>query len=234
MRASTREFVKICSEVIDFKEPIYEFGALQVSKDSSFSDLRPFFTGKRYIGSDIREGPGVDLVLDLHNLNLASDSVGTALLIDTLEHVEYPHRAMDEIYRVLMPSGIVILTSVMNFPIHNHPYDYWRFTPEAIKSLLSSFETILIGYVGESRFPHLVWGIGIKGDIDDGVLRKLKARLETWSLKYYSTAKFSLKRIFYLISPMFLIERYRIYKDKKNRKEISNLKIFKNNRLYNV
>ena len=36
-------------------------------------------------------------------------------------HVEYPRRAMAEIHRILKDDGIVIISSVMNFPIHAYP-----------------------------------------------------------------------------------------------------------------
>ena len=43
----------------------------------------------------MREGPSVDVILDLHNIDLPSSSVGTVLLLETLEHVEYPYKALD-------------------------------------------------------------------------------------------------------------------------------------------
>jgi ubiquinone/menaquinone biosynthesis C-methylase UbiE len=83
----------------------------------------------------MRDGPGVDKLLNLHDIDLPSESVGTILCFDTLEHVEYPHRALEQIYRILKPDGIAVVSSVMDFPIHDYPYDYWRFTPEAFKSI---------------------------------------------------------------------------------------------------
>ena len=84
----------------------------------------------------MREGPGVDRVLNIHEIDLASESVGTVLMLDTVEHVEFVRKAMEEVHRILKPSGILVVTSVMNFPIHSHPYDYWRFTPEGLKKLI--------------------------------------------------------------------------------------------------
>jgi SAM-dependent methyltransferase len=111
----------------------------------------------------MREGPGVDKVLDLHKIGLPAECLGTVLCLDTLEHVEYPHRALEEIHRVLEPSGIAIISSVMDFPIHDHPYDYWRFTPEGFRSLLKPFADSFVGFVGRESFPHTVVGVGFKG-----------------------------------------------------------------------
>ncbi len=162
MRRTIKDFVSIAAEHILIEEPILEFGSLQVPGQEHFADLRPLFHGKRYIGADLREGLGVDKILDLHNIDLPSEHVGTVLCLDTLEHVEYPHRALEEIHRILKPDGIVIISSVMYFPIHDYPYDYWRFTPEAFKSLLKPFAGFFVGSVGREDFPHIVVGIGFK------------------------------------------------------------------------
>jgi len=106
------------------QEPIYEIGSYRVEGQETFADLRSFFPGKIYVGCDLRDGLGVDRVEDVHNLKIRSDSIGTVLIFDTLEHVENVHRAMEEIHRVLKPGGMVIMSSVMKFPIHDYPSDY--------------------------------------------------------------------------------------------------------------
>lgn len=162
MRELIKQFVKICAETLPISEPIYEFGSLQVPGQEGFADLRPLFPGKKYVGCDMREGPGVDKILNLHSIDIPSNSVGTVLILDTLEHVEFPHKALEEAYRILQPNGIVITSSVMNFPIHDYPYDYWRFTPQAFKSLLKPFSRVFVGFAGEEKFPHTVVGVGFK------------------------------------------------------------------------
>ncbi len=154
----------IAIENLQINEPIYEFGSFQVQGQINFADLRPLFPGKKYVGCDIRKGPGVDRVLDLHKLDLPDNSVGTVLTMDTMEHVEYPRKALSEILRVLKPGGIVIMSSVMCFEIHEYPYDYWRFTPKAFESLFKEFQDNYVTYAGKRSFPHTIVGIGRKND----------------------------------------------------------------------
>ncbi len=162
MRSSIRDFVEICADQLSPAGPIVEFGALQVT-ESPEEDLRPLFEGLEYIGSDLREGPGVDRVLDLHDIDLADDSVGWVVCVDTLEHVEYPREALREMHRVLRPGGVLVLTSVFDFPIHNYPHDFWRFTPEGFRSLFKPFQTRFVGSFGKSEeSPQSVVGVGIK------------------------------------------------------------------------
>ncbi len=165
MRVLIKDFIELAANTLNLKGPIYEFGSYQVEEQGDFGNLRPYFPKKEFVGCDMREGPGVDKILNLHKIDLPSNSVGTVLIMDTLEHVEYPHKALDEIYRILKPDGIVIMSSVMNFPIHDYPYDYWRFTPEAFRSLLKKFQISYADYAGDKDFPHTVIGIGSKGDI---------------------------------------------------------------------
>jgi SAM-dependent methyltransferase len=178
MRQTIKDFVLIAAGSLPIAEPIYEFGSLQVPGQEDFADLRPLFPGREYVGADMRMGPGVDKLLDLHDINLPAASVGTVLCLDTLEHVEYPHRAMEQIHRILKPNGIAVISSVMNFPIHDYPYDYWRFTPEAFKSILKPFTDSFVGFAGNERFPHTVVGIGSKGSTIP--LSEFMGRYEEW------------------------------------------------------
>jgi ubiquinone/menaquinone biosynthesis C-methylase UbiE len=180
MRELIKEFVKIVAEILPVSEPIYDFGALQTPGQEGFADLRPVFPGKKYIGCDLREGPGVDLILNFQNVELPSESAGTVLSLDTLEHVEFPRKAMNEAYRILKPDGILIISSVMNFSIHDYPYDYWRFTPEGFKSLLKAFPSSIVDFAGEENFPHTVIGIGFKKKISEKNLDSLKKKFEVW------------------------------------------------------
>ena len=163
MQQPIRHFVKICAKHLPIKQPIVEFGALQVSGDAK-EDLRTLFPGFEYTGADMQSGPGVDKVLDLHSIDLPSESVGCVLSLDTLEHVEYPRKAVEEIHRILDPDGIVVISSVFEFPIHSYPNDYWRFTPEGFKSLLQVFDSHLVFSFGQSEDrPLCVTGVGFKG-----------------------------------------------------------------------
>jgi SAM-dependent methyltransferase len=168
MRKPIREFVKICADNLPIKGPVFEFGALQVNEQEALEDLRPLFGGFDYVGCDMRGGPGVDRLLNLHKIDLPDNTVGCLVCMDTLEHVEYPRKALSEILRVLQPNGIAMISSVMNFPIHGYPNDYWRFTPEGFRSLLQEFDGSFIGSYGErDDFPQVIVGLGFKGDVPD-------------------------------------------------------------------
>lgn len=148
---------------LDLPEPIVEFGSLQVEQGQP-NDLRPLFTGRAFIGTDMRPGPGVDRVEDLRALSFAAGEVGTALCLDTLEHCADPFAAMRELHRVTRPDGgVCIISSVMLIGIHAHPNDYWRFTPEGFRLLLQDFDEADVAAMGYPENPFFVFGIGRRG-----------------------------------------------------------------------
>ena len=166
MRPRVREFVREMATALPLKGPVYEFGSRRLGRQDELANLRPLFSGLEYVGCDMRKGRGVDRILNLHDIDLLDEIAGTVLCLETLEHVEFCHRAVAEMHRILKPGGICLLSSVMNCAIHKYPNDYWRFTPAGFESLLGCFQSQRVTYAGEQRFPHTVFGIGAKGIFD--------------------------------------------------------------------
>jgi len=164
MRQSVKDYLVKILNRHPAREPICEIGSYRVEGQEEFADLRPFFPDKIYIGCDMREGLGVDRIENVHCLKAGRNSFGTVLIFDTLEHVEDVHQAMREIHRILKPGGMVIMSSVMNFPIHDYPSDYWRFTPNAFELLLKEYSVYEVEFDGDPQFPEGIYGFGIKGE----------------------------------------------------------------------
>jgi len=209
MRESIKQFVQIVADTLPVPEPIYEFGSLQVPGQEGFADLRPLFTGKEYVGCDMQEGLGVDRILNLHEIELPQETAGTVLMLDTLEHVEFVRKATEEAYRILKPDGILVISSIMNFPIHDYPYDYWRFTPEAFKSLLKNFDTCFVDYAGEKLFPHTVVGVGFKGERLKHQIDDFMMKIEDWKKQWYEPVESTWETLVKWITPPILIDIYR-------------------------
>lgn len=208
MRESIKQFVQICVEEFAVSEPVFEFGSLQVPGQEGFADLRPFFCNMEYVGFDMRGGPGVDVVLDLLDNDLPDESAGAVLIMDTLEHVEYPRKAIEEAYRILRPGGLLLISSVMNYVIHGYPNDYWRFTPEGFKSLLKQFSQSFVGFAGDPRFPHTVVGLGLKDRTAPTV--DFQRRYEEWKKQWrYFPFGRSWKTVVVLLAPAILVDMYR-------------------------
>jgi SAM-dependent methyltransferase len=172
MRDHNKAFCRLVAETFDCPGPVFEFGSYQVEGQEGYANLRELFPGKNYVGCDMRPGPGVDRVEDVTAISLPDGSAGTVLCIETFEHVFEVRRAFDEVFRLLKPGGLFIITSPLNFRIHAYPDDYWRMTPNCLRRLLSPFAARLSGYQGYHAFPHTVMGLGVKTPIPvDGAAR---------------------------------------------------------------
>ena len=162
MRDHTKAFSRLIAETFDCPGPIYEFGSFQVEGQEDYANLRSMFPGKPFVGCDMRPGLGVDRVEDVTDIQLADETAGTVLCIETFEHVFEVRRAFDEVHRLLKPGGVFIITSPLNFRIHAYPDDYWRMTPSCLRRLMSPYDAKLVGFQGYHKFPHTVMAIGAK------------------------------------------------------------------------
>jgi SAM-dependent methyltransferase len=168
MRPAVLEFARDVAETLPLAGPLVELGARAAAGQEAEADLRSIFGADEHIGCDLQDGPGVDRIEDIHALSFADESVGTVICLETLEHVADPIRAVEEMHRVLRPGGVLAMSSLMFFPIHAHPWDYWRFTPEGFERLLEPFESRFVAAQGWPSMPEGVFGIAVKGPAELG------------------------------------------------------------------
>ena len=193
MREAVIDYVKWAIERFPHEEPI-----LDTCAGWEPNYYRHLFPGKRYIKQDMRDfdPPCIDVICDISDMKPISDkSIGLVLNLESLEHLPYPQRAIDEIHRVLRPDGLLILTTVMHFKIHPCPKDYWRFTPQGLEFLLGRFKILDMTLEGSLKRPKGIWVTARKtsaseewgvlpplnrAEDDDRFLRRLVRRIERW------------------------------------------------------
>lgn len=115
-----------------------------------FGAGRQAFDDPCIIKLDIVFDPSLDLVGDLHELPLESDSIDFAFGGAVMEHVRDPARAISELYRVLRPGGYVYADWSFLAAYHGYPDHYTNVTIHGIQQAFSSFSCLEAG-VG----PHL-------------------------------------------------------------------------------
>jgi SAM-dependent methyltransferase len=131
-------FPEFVSAVAAMPAPtVLELGARNVTGRTQ----RQLFPGAgRYIGFDIHDGEGVDLVGDAHRLSdqIAASSVDAVFCVSVFEHLVYPWRVALEINRVLRPGGLVFVSTHPSWPAHELPWDFWRFPVGGLAALFAA------------------------------------------------------------------------------------------------
>ena len=120
-----------------------EVGSLDVN-----GSVRELF--RDYIGVDMRPGKNVDKVANCHTLPFKSSSFQNVLSLDMLEHDEEFWLSVAEMRRVLRKGGRMVITVPgLGFPKHDHPFDFYRFTVEAVELMFKGFRKVEVRAVGD-------------------------------------------------------------------------------------
>lgn len=101
--------------------------------------LKEHFPGFDYHALDIADGfsPDIEVIVaDITKCPEIPDASYDAIIsIDVFEHIDKPWLAASEITRILKPGGITAHSTLFSWRYHPCPIDYFRFSPEALKSL---------------------------------------------------------------------------------------------------
>jgi len=121
-----------------FTGPILEVGA---GRDRTVRKL--FGRRHKVVAVNIYPQNVVDAIASVTCLPYKDASFGCVVCEHVLEHVEEPAKAIAEMRRVLKPNGLLILIVPFSWPVHEKPFDLWRFTEEGLRVLLTpSFEKL--------------------------------------------------------------------------------------------
>ena len=126
-----------------------ETEAPQIREDAQVLDAgagetpyRKLFKHTQYWAVDFAKGESawlyrhLDAICRLETLPFDGDRFDAAICTQVLEHVPEPQIVLNELFRVLKPGGILLLTAPLGFGEHQQPYDYFRYTRFGLTHLL--------------------------------------------------------------------------------------------------
>ncbi len=133
------------------------FNAIQLYAAGNVLDIgcgnKPYekmFNGKilKYTGCDIIQSNlnKVDVLCDANKIPLENATYDTVFSTQTIEHVEDHQGLVNEAFRLLKPGGYFIVSGPFTWPLHEEPYDFFRFTKHGFRYVLekAGFEVVEI------------------------------------------------------------------------------------------
>jgi SAM-dependent methyltransferase len=142
-----------------------------------------------YIGVDLFDGPGVDIVCNVTALTdtFATQSFDLVVSTEMLEHCLNWQDALCQMASVLRQDGLLLITTRSpGFELHDYPADYWRFTYGDFEKIFQPLgDTIAIQNDLSMGWPCGI-GILVKKKLDQSKLSEWKAWLDTFAV--YSMA----------------------------------------------
>jgi hypothetical protein len=136
---TVNDLIFVQERINRFNGPYLEVGSKDYGNTQDIKSLFP--KAEKYIGIDMEDGPGVDLVLDLAKTmneidrKLENIRFKTIFCFSVLEHCENPFFVADNLSNLLDSDGQICLSVPFACGFHGYPSDYWRFTHEGIKKL---------------------------------------------------------------------------------------------------
>ncbi len=141
------------------------------------------------VETDISWGPRTVMICDAHDIPFADGSFDGVVAQAVLEHVMFPHRCVEEIYRVLGPQGLVYAETPFMAQVHGGQYDFTRFTDLGHRCLFRGFREIDRGLVcGPGMALSWSYEYFLSSFTKTKLMRKLVrlfARLTAFYLKYF-------------------------------------------------
>ena len=101
-----------------------------------------------YVGIDISDGPGVDIVCDVVSQLPQRFDPGCfdiVLSTEAVEHIRDWRAAFTNMKRVCAPGGVIVITTRSpGFGYHAFPHDYWRYQPTDMALIFCDFDIELL------------------------------------------------------------------------------------------
>lgn len=153
---SSRLMVDRIAVLYDFYLPKFSKGKLLdlgCGKVPFYSCYKPYINEVVCVdwANTIHKNPFLDIECDINQkLPIESDLFNTVILSDVLEHIRKPELLIQEINRVMTKDGHLIMNVPFYYWLHEEPFDYFRYTKHALKSLLeeNNFEVVELKEIG--------------------------------------------------------------------------------------
>ena len=148
-----------------------------------------------YTGMDVLEGENVDIVGDAHELSsvVRGRHFDAFMSFSVFEHLLMPWKVAIELNRVLSPGAVGFIQTHQTWPVHEDPWDFFRFSDRAWAGLFNPYTgfEIVEAAVGQPTYivPQRVhaitdFGLAFTGYLTSAVIvRKIAETDLSWPVR---------------------------------------------------
>ncbi|WP_157628233.1 bifunctional 2-polyprenyl-6-hydroxyphenol methylase/3-demethylubiquinol 3-O-methyltransferase UbiG [Ensifer sp. BR816] len=111
-------------------------------------------SGVTVLSTDIDPERKPDFVDDITATKLDAEAFDHVICAEVLEHVREPFKASENIHKILKPGGRVFVSTPFQFPLHDAPHDYFRYTEFGLANIFQNFRSTEVK-------PRGSWGTAI-------------------------------------------------------------------------
>lgn len=101
-----------------------------------------YFISSEYIRMEHKPMKGIDVVGSAYEIPFPDEYFDSVVCTQVFEHLAVPHKAVREIHRILKKGGTILVTVPQMTPLHEIPYDYFRYTNYGLEALFEDFELV--------------------------------------------------------------------------------------------
>ncbi|CAN5667829.1 hypothetical protein BH18ACT13_BH18ACT13_01660 [soil metagenome] len=120
---------------------------------------------ERCVSVDVPHSPhdtsDVDVMAAGDALPFPDASFDCVICTEVLEHCPEPQAVMNEIARVLRPRGRAFITTPFLLPLHEMPYDFYRYTPSALRHLATRAQLNVRRLVPRGSYVSVVLSVNL-------------------------------------------------------------------------
>jgi SAM-dependent methyltransferase len=102
---------------------------------------------------------GVDVMAPADDLPFPDASFDCVICTEVLEHCPEPQAVMNEIARLLKPRGRAFISTPFLIPLHEMPYDFFRYTPSALHHLASRARLNVLRLVSRGSYVSVALSV---------------------------------------------------------------------------
>lgn len=127
---------------------VLDIGGKKIGRRGSFAPPLKLVGSWFYLNIDELSKP--DILASAEYLPIYDNAIDTFYMIEVLELVRDPYKAISEAHRVLKPGGYGFITIPFLYPIHDEPYDMQRWTQYKLIQVCndSSFDVVEMQILG--------------------------------------------------------------------------------------